>query len=648
MPGRMFDGDYGFPLGVNSGTYPDRLGTGQYFRSWNSVNRGGLLKCRPGFKTLLSLPSGLLQGFWEYRPLYSEPILIAAVSGKIYFSPMPFNSYTELPNIQFDPYAPYVYLESCSQVVKRNLDGSRTLINPRSILVMQDGLSKPAYFDGAISGHIEDTDFKLPQGTVMKWSGNRLWVARRNALFASDIGNPFSFQEGQYVGTINAFVMPGRVSAMAETPSLKSPSLVVFTDDTTTLIQSNLQQRALWPTTTDFIKTVFRNLGCPGHLSPVSHHGVLWWMSKLGMQRLDVAISGEQSTAMPIIDSEMSANKGRLSPNLQSCAGASFENYMLQSVPYASYENTETWVHDSTPTNASWNGHWTGVRPVGWITGLYAGQPRCFFASRDYDGVNRIWEAFRPEHLDNGCRIKWGFESRGYNAGNVFDKKIRYFDIAFSELQGDVDIKVAWANSKRGSYSPIGEQRFKALQGTLKAGLDMSAGQDDFGLKPQSRVFRTQDVSNTPINSRTSCGVESAKEDWLGSAFQVCVKVEGPGAVEYVRAHIEGENEDLDGRCAEDETNIRAVRYDGVSFADNTEAQVLDALRVQAASYTSIKTVSVTEQGITETATATGFSSVSQEAADYAAECTARLKAQSALDPQLRSHLGGFAGGFPQ
>lgn len=647
MPERIFDGDNGFTLGVNSGVYPERLPVGGTFRAWNAVNRGRIWQCRPGFKTRFQLPSGNLQGFWEYRPLRSAPALVFVVDGKVYYSLEPFLGYSQLPNIQMDPYAKDVFLESCIQVVRRNADGSRTLIQPRAVLIIQDGLTKPAFFDGATSGHIPDSAFKLPLGTVMKWAGNRLWVARRNSLFASDIGNPFSFEEGQYVGTINSFVLPDRITAMAEVPSITRPFLAVFTEDTTTFVQSNLQQRALWVTTVDFIRTVFRNLGCPGHRSPVAHHGVLWWMSKTGMMRLDVAISGESSSAMPILDNEMAVSKSRVSSDLSTCAGATFENYMLQSVPYASFENQHTWVRDTSPGEEGWNGQWTGVRPVGWVTGSYSGSPRCFFVSRDYDGANRLWEAFEPERLDNGCRIKWGFETRGYSAqSSFFPKRFRYADLFLSELRGDVDISVGWASAARGPYQEILNKRIHANEGSL-GDRDLEADEPEFAYKKQTRLVRTQDQLNVPTPDNSSCSVESDREDWVDPSFQLCVNVSGPGAVSMIRVYMEDENVEMDGKCESDEENIRAVRFDGAGASGDDSDEVHEDLSGEPGVFTSTQTVTVTLQGLSETATATETSLISQQAADKNAQCAARLKAQAILNAQLKPRIGGFAEGFP-
>jgi hypothetical protein len=108
--------------------------------------------------------------------------------------------------------------------------------------MMQDGVTRAAFWDGSISRHLNPTPSTLTDangerltqvgldetfiGLWMKWSGNRLWVSRDGMLFASDIGNPLKFTEAQYLNEGRAFYLPGECTGMIETPEQRVQDIV--------------------------------------------------------------------------------------------------------------------------------------------------------------------------------------------------------------------------------------------------------------------------------------------------------------------------------------------------------------------------------------------------------------------------------------
>jgi hypothetical protein len=148
---------------------------------------------------------------------------VAVVDGVVYVAPYPFLEFRQLPNVLMLPWAKRVFFVQAVQSARRlNTDFSSPIevITPRNVLFIQDGgNTAPAYFDGSASGHIRDNLFETPAGSSMIWVGDRLWVAVRNAVFASDISNPFSFREQVYISTTQGFQFSDDVTAMAKTPS---------------------------------------------------------------------------------------------------------------------------------------------------------------------------------------------------------------------------------------------------------------------------------------------------------------------------------------------------------------------------------------------------------------------------------------------
>lgn len=641
--GRTTDFDLGFPLGMFSATDYESIPRGGYVRSMNTVNRGRVVQCRPGYKWLFNMPAGNLQGMKLFRPSGGVDQLVFAVDGKVYYSLAPFEEFTQIQGIQFLAVSPHVYFETTEKAAERQVDNSIVLIDPKAVLVMQDGRTSPATWDGATGKHVKT----IPLGTVMKWSGSRLWVGRNRLVFASDIYDPVSFIEGNYVGSIGAFILPGDITAMANTPSVDSPVLLCFTSSTTTLFQSNIRQRNLWTEVNEFEKTIFPNIGCVAHRSPVAHNGTLWWYCAAGLTTLDTAAAVNVTSAFRYVDAEMAVSKSRLAEDLTGICSASFENYLLVSVPHSDFFNRHTWVRDeyvdpTTGTQGGWNSYWTGTRPVEWSVGEIGGRSRVFHASVDRDGTNRMWEAFQSERLDNGCYITWTLETRGYNAQSLVNKQFRYSDIGMSEFSGITDIKVGWAGTSRGRYKTILEKRVKAMRGSLSQQLHLFADKDEFALKKQTRTLRSQEQRETTPDTLSACDVESENEDWLDTGFGLCIIANGPGAVRLVRMFMDEQNEKPSGKCEEDETNERGSRFDGGDAAEDTPADVLEMLRETEVTFIGNASMAMSFFDTNVVGSGQAETHISQQAADKMAECIANMRAAQLLKEQARPFLGGF------
>src|SRR5213080_1704614 len=214
---RLFDGGIGFVLGINSFAPPASLAKGQLAWAVNAWLKGGIPYTRPGYDTMFRLPDGKAQGFCIFTPQGSLPLMVAAVSGKLYSSSFPYNDYSRIENIQFNDSVDHIIFKECLQ----GADAGVALITPRRLLMMQDGRSKAAYFDGSTGRHLNPggTTNETVLGFQMEWVGSRLWVARDNEIFASDIFDPLHFTETQYLaegGSLQA--IDGRnITAMIRT-----------------------------------------------------------------------------------------------------------------------------------------------------------------------------------------------------------------------------------------------------------------------------------------------------------------------------------------------------------------------------------------------------------------------------------------------
>jgi len=650
---RFDDIDARFLAGMDSSSDPSTIGQESYARGMNVVNRGGVLQCRPGYRCKQALPTGNSQGAAVFRPLQGYEVLLYGVEGVLYASQYPFAESSVVPNVSFAPQARQLFFQQAQQNIRYNDDASLTLIPSRNVMVIQDGgLTAPAVYDGTTAEH-QRGGGTIPLGGAMAWSGDRLWVSQGTKLFAGDIANPLSFREPLYFATVLSFSLPGEITALAEVPNSNLAQLLVFTESTTTLIQSGIRNREDWNATPNFQRILFPSVGCVSARSITAHLGLLWWYSTFGLTSLDAASLTQQTSILPYRDDALADSKGRLSQDLGGVAMAFFESYLLVSTPYCDKFNRHTWVLDNAPiqrlngaAGAAWNSFWTGTRPVQWIYGSFAGREQIFFLSRDFDGQNRLWEAFTSDRLDDGCPITWYVETRAINGGSLLlNKQFRYADVFLSELDGEIDIGVFWAGASRGKYKRILSKRIKASKGSIRSDQRIAADSKIFAMKKQMRTIRTQDAKQLAVEeSLSSTGVESENAEFIDDAFQLLIVGSGPGAVSGIRYYLEpapgtagsnSPNKELSGAVEQDETEENFVRFDGAAAEAHTFADALAELTTELLVFISNRTVTVTQSGVTSIMAGYGESVISQADADKIATAVATKKAVNELQVNL-------------
>ena len=645
-----------FFRGAKSDSDPGALPLGYYWSAFNAVNVGGHLSCRPGYKCIAQLPAGRLQGASIFRPLQGLEQLMFCVDGVLYASPYPFTSFSMIPNVRLSPDAEQVFWCLATQSARRissDLTSAVELISPRAVLFIQDGgLSAPAWFDGSQSGQLRDDPFALPSGGPMAWVGDRLWQARGRYVYASDIANPFSFREQIYLGGAGAFVYERDVTALTATPGLPAPQLLVFTDENCSLVKANIRDRDSWATTDDFSAEILR-IGATGQRGVVSHFGQLAWFSQAGVHFLDSAVQKQLKARVALRDNEMMVSKSVLGESLRLVAGGAWGQFMLFSVPAEDTFNRHTWVLNDASietlndeSGPSWCGYWIGTRPVEWVYGQIAGSERCYHVSTDEDGVNRLWETFRPERLDNGCPITWGVESRGYFGAATqaqklpgSDCKFAYADLALTAIEEELDIGVFYAGGMRGAYKQIMARQVRAMRGNVVTGQEITATSDLFALKPQARKVRTEDArGQTPETDTGSCPAESDKLEDQDDSFQLLVVMHGPATIRWIRAFGTHEQEDLSGdsEACQNETGSAAIRFDGSGAKEDTDSEALASVASRPLQFfESNQTTTLTAGEFSAVGVGYATSVVSQEAADRVAMRIAVQQAEATLAGQL-------------
>lgn len=586
--GQLTDGSSSFVTGMDSYSQPIQLEPTAYVAGMNITCRGGVAKTRPGSRSLLRLPDGNLQGMTLFKPASGDPYLVAAVDGKIYVSVSGFSSFSQLANLQFAPFSRFISFTTCLQSTSYNTEGEITFLDsPTAVLIMQDGLTRAGVWDGSISRHLNPTQSGLeatpdgldetPIGLWCVWSNNRLWVSRDNQVFASDIGNPLKFTETQYINEARAFYLPSACTGIVETTD--QDGIIVFTENEGIFIRSSIQNRYQWLSTIDFQKTVLPNIGCVAPRSITTQYGLIWWYSPKGLISLNSAVRANVSSKLSIQDNEMMASKFAVGSDLSRIAGVSHENYMLMSVPYGDSYNTHTWALDQNPftqegTDAnSWASYWTGWRPVCWAHGQVFSEEKTFFLSKDYDGKNRIWEAFTQEPTDNGSPIECFLQTREYSFGSVDRKRFEYAEIYACEIYGPVEFGVFVA-AQKGGFQKIVEKHIIASEGQVNYGAQYGDATGDFnffGNRPQYRTIKTGELDSS--NECNSCGVESNIPNNIDRAFSLLIVWHGALGVNGLRLFARPDAENYGGNCEEDEIAPRSLSFGGCGSSETLFVQ---------------------------------------------------------------------------
>ena len=648
----IVDGDKSFRA-TDSSVLPSELQAGMVSRSVNMLLRGGIASARPGFDCQFSFSSAssdssgassttqaelLFQGAQWFYPITGTPVLLFVVSGTLYRSDYPYRSHSTVGAF-FDTTAT-CYFTQALQTNSRNVDGSITLTDPRVFMVIQDGRkTPPVVFDGSTAVQQRGTG-SIPHGSVMIWAGSRLWVAQGPKLIPSDIGNPVSFWE-PYDSTVAIplyLVFPGDITALAMLPG-RNDQLLVFTSRQAEVIYVGIRDRSTWLSTQGFQQEVFNKVGCVAHRSLIEHHGLLWWYSQYGLVNFDVAQQASVTSVLPYQDNEMLWQKGQLSDDLSGISCATYENFFLLSCPVNTLDNSNTWVLDQSSRLtmegklSGWSSSWNGLHPIEWVSLRSEQQPRLFCFDQQ-DGELRLWEAFGPDQLDEGCPFEWWMETRGYDGEMLMnDKEARYARVDLVELQGTVDIAVFWSGENRGRYQRIAQKRFEAQQSVFGPGQTYTPTSQVWMTKPQSRRLITSEIR---IPSTDDCSVESQNLPFRDESFQLVVAGMGPGGVRAIRLQLDPvDGQNRAGQCTDDELQARMVRADGLSLSGTSEDLQAQSTASPMIGYSAQVTRTVTADEIATVGSADGFSIVSQQAADRQADNQANRIAARQLEELL-------------
>lgn len=463
-----------FSDGVNSYMLPEQIGERQVAWAENCIARGAFFQTRPGFDWVASFAGSNLQGFTMFKPRGQQWFAVVAVDGKIWVANPPFTDFTQLTALTFDTTAPQIIFCVTVKSTKLNPDGTLEAITPKRVLMMQDDSSPAASWDGVTAQHLDNSPpyRGTPSGKWMAWIGSRLWLAKDNKVYASDLTNPENFTEDTYLAEQSGFSLPDLCTGLVKTADEKM--LLAFTETTTTSLQAGIIDRVQWQQTPQFTNLILPEIGCVAGKTPINEYNMTHWLSQAGWLDLNTALFTKLNSRIATIDEPMMRSKRTLAHDLSlSCSGA-IENLTLVSVPSGSGRNAHTWVMDQVPLGSdqqakrAWAGIWTGVNPVEWSTARINGRDRIFFVSHDEtvkDGTHlHLWEALNPTRLDNSHAISCQMETGA--VWSPINNEFAYAEVDIVEIRGDVHLE-GYVGGTMGEWHKILDATLQAEIGCL-------------------------------------------------------------------------------------------------------------------------------------------------------------------------------------
>lgn len=550
---RKFDGARNIVLGINSYAHPADLSTRQFSWGVNAWFKKGIPYTRPGYESKFRLPDGKAQGFTLFKPKDGNIVMVMAVSGLIYVSQYPYEDYTQLTALRFNADVDHIIFKQALQ----GADGPGNLIPPRALLFMQDGRTAPAYYDGTFARHTMPggTTFETVLGFAMEWVGSRLWVARGDEIFASDIFDPLHFTETEYLATGGSLqAMDGEViTALAK--QAQTEGLIAFTADNTTLIQAGITDRSTWKTTPGFVSYLFPGVGCSSVKSPCYLNGILWWMSYQGARNFTQVGSSIRTSANNVSSIELDRSFLNMSPTISRACGLSFSSFVGFSVPSGDVYNRHTWVLDTASADQlsqdlppAWLGIWMGTRPVEWDSANIQGTDRSFYISQDRCGV-RVWEAFMDHHTDNGGRIFCSLESNGMISGEPSSiKRFLFSQFFLYQLKGEVNMSVEY-RSEWGCWKLLHELRLCASDCFNQLDCNTPIGT----LQAQNRYVKTQEANQACLSK------EGPWPENYGTYFQNRIRWYGKNGIFFFKSDVVQVQESSTGFCTPSDQECKVV-----------------------------------------------------------------------------------------
>jgi hypothetical protein len=603
----IIDGQY--IGGCDSLFYPTDLAQGTYAWGVNIINRGGIVQTRPGKRYIISFCGRKAQGLYWVRTIDDRNYILVAVDGHVYWSPFPFTkgTWNKLPGVAFDTYTDWIYFCNTVQAIQYDSVGNITIIEPRNVVIMQDGINLPCYWqlDDFSSGIINDAyipgnpspKLAMPIGTAMLWQDNRLWLAQNDLVLASDLLYAASFHEDTYLAEKSGFRFPRKVMNLYPAPV---QGVQVYTESSIHALKSFVQDRTQWQTTDQFQSDVNLEVGIVGPFAYAALHGMPWLMTARGIISYDRALTTNLTTVILTADGEMQRSKNLLAPDISRTVMGVWENVLMVSVPASSIYNRHTWIMDSgiaeklnNTTGICWTGVWTGTLPVQYSSPIINGTQYCYELSYSagYLALNpgdspspqpesnlpsqayiHLWENFIPNQVDGSeTSINCSFETKSFILSSDDYYRFVFAEFLIVNLKGVVPIQV-YVTGLAGNYQPLLKTVVRADIGpwgnpsTNAVLYYIAANQSTTfqNYRRQVRHLRSAEFIVHESADQAAC-TEIQRFDGVDKGFQLMIQWQGRLGIRQIKFFYDRQLQVPQGTCPTDESTIPHITVEATA-----------------------------------------------------------------------------------
>jgi hypothetical protein len=582
--------------GVDSLLYPTDLAPNTYAWGVNTINRGGVAQTRPAKRRVKSFCGRHAQGHFWVRTIDDRNYEMVAIDGKIYWAPYPFTDWTQLDGVTFRSDARRIWFVNGEQAIEYDSNNFiKVLPQPKNIVLMQDGVSSPCYWDTSdFSSGVVDKNYvtgspvkPIPIGTAMVWQDNRVWVAVGNLVFASDLLYPQSFQEETYLAEQTGFRFPRAVVNLWCAPF---QGVIVFTESSMHTLQSYIQDRTQWQTTQGFQTDVNLEIGLIAPWGIAYLHGMIWFLTARGLISFDRALTQNLTTVILTADGEMQRSKYLAAADITGACLGVFENVLMVGWPASYPLNRHTWIMDAgiaeklnNTAGMCWSGVWVGSYPVQFTSPIVKGTQHNYELaySSGYlllqDGESpspqpetdlppqayiHLYENYMPNQISEvETSIACSFETRAFVLATDDYYRFVFAEIMLVNLKGIVPIQV-FVTGLGGNYQPLFSTTLRADIGpwgnpdALTKLYYVAQGRTtEFeNYRRQVRHLRTQEFVVHESPDEAAC-TEIGRLDGIDKGFQIMIQWQGRLGIRSLKFFYDRQLQSPQGFCTPDETN---------------------------------------------------------------------------------------------
>jgi hypothetical protein len=401
-------------------------------------------------------------------------------------------------------------------------------------------------------------DVSIPIGDLVVYGNGRLWIARRNELYAGDLigaapGSDLLFSETQYLTGGGSFYFSNPITGLAFLPggdtSTGQGDLIVFTKTDIHAVRSYIYDRTQWQTTSGMQRQLFFGRGAENHDSIIVTSNDIYFRSLDGIRSLSQTLATKGSFIKFTDSLEAQRVVGYDTERwLQYVPGIFFDGrYLLGAAPKIQKisdgsggfsrdynvvfskilsKDFDAGIGQNEQIEA-FDGEWTGLQVCKFVEGSFDGKRRCFAIVCGSDGENALYEitldAIEDEVPGENNTISYlpissSIEMKRFSFGDPFQiKELLRADISFSETQKPVTWSLTYAPDYYPGFLPIqtGTVNFDYETPTLTtvSPPNLSAGYKTF------RTVKPTDVCVSGVSRRSSIAyLFQPKVSWVGRA----------------------------------------------------------------------------------------------------------------------------------